>query len=380
MILRSYTSLGWYCHNAILSTMTIFFLLRGHSPWQSAECVSPSSLPTTIHSNICSNLTLNPSTSSFVAWDRSKELFRKQNCCVVSIPGLDPHMKALEQLFVTHGPGNIDLRSRVRIPPNAIRNKWRNGKLSKEDDEYFHTCLQNLYQDCFAIRQSVVPLSAELIGTTTPTTHPTTSHKPYESNDACTMALMELALGISSLAEGSLVNTCHHVYIRIVCASEYNAIDPPFHTDKAPLRGYVTLKGQGTEYVTKTCSPLEYVLLRMFGLGGLWGGLLISDKDVQRAKELEFIVMKGDHYEYEDPYISPWTWLMNRVWLRNKACIHRSPPGTLNTSSASVRGGKRRVIVSLDLEDGLDNREWYDVNKSREWRLGMTQRKSRLVA
>ena len=32
------------------------------------------------------------------------------------------------------------------------------------------------------------------------------------------------------------------------------------------------------------------------------------------------------------------------------------------------------------LADGDDDREWYEKNQKREWRSGMTQRKSRLVA
>jgi hypothetical protein len=42
--------------------------------------------------------------------------------------------------------------------------------------------------------------------------------------------------------------------------------------------------------------------------------------------------------------------------------------------------GGRRVIISLDLADGDDDREWYQADKKREWRSGMTQRKSHLVA
>ena len=217
---------------------------------------------------------------------------------------------------------------------------------------------QNTVIDCRNIRQSVVPISKN-----------PEDALSMDYDDACTHALVELARGVASLAEGPLEHTCKHVFIRIVCASDYKAIDPPYHTDKAPLRGYVTLRGLGTEYVHRTCSPMEYAMLRMFGKG-------IPAKDVQNAKELEFIVMKGDYYSYEDPNLSLLDSLMNKIWQRNKACVHRSPPAL----EEGGIGSRRRVIVSLDLEDGLDDREWYEINKSREWRLGMTQRKSKLVA
>jgi len=85
---------------------------------------------------------------------------------------------------------------------------------------------------------------------------------------------------------------------------------------------------------------------------------------------LEFIVMKGDYYEAANEAKKHDLWLAGLLWKRAHACVHRSPPGA----------GERRVIVSLDLADGDDDREWYDFNKKREWRSGMTQRKSRLVA
>lgn len=270
-------------------------------------------------------------------WPSAKHALRKQNCCIVSITGLEHHMKALQDELVIKGPANIDLRARVRVSSTS----------------YQHTII-----DCKNIRESVVPIE---------------ENKEYNNlfeDDACTSALVELARGVISLAEGpSLEKECQNVFIRIVCASDYKAIDPPYHTDKAPLRGYVTLKGLGTEFVNRTCSPVEYAMLRMFGNG-------VPAKNIQKAKELEFIVMKGDYYTYEDPNLNPWDSIMNRIWERNKACIHRSPPALEEGGIA----GRKRVIVSLDLDDGLDDREWYDVGKSREWRLGMTQRKSRLVA
>jgi hypothetical protein len=95
--------------------------------------------------------------------------------------------------------------------------------------------------------------------------------------------------------------------------------------------------------------------------------------------------MKGDyyyshHHHHHDPSLlttaantsstTPPFW-MSKFWQRTFACVHRSPPA----STAC-----RRVIVSLDLADGDDDREWCVVNKRREWRNGLTQRKSRLVA
>jgi hypothetical protein len=35
-----------------------------------------------------------------------------------------------------------------------------------------------------------------------------------------------------------------------------------------------------------------------------------------------------------------------------------------------ARRGGRRVIISLDLADGDDDREWHQANKRREWRSG----------
>lgn len=297
-------------------------------------------------------------------WQNAKHTLRKQDCCIVSIKGLEHHMEALQHAFVTKGPANIDLRARVRIPTPSSQPQEHQviteASSSNIDLQQVQlTSYQHTITDCRNIRHSVVPIVEDQ------------EYNNLFHHDACTSALVELALGVVSLAEGSLEKECKHVFIRIVCASDYKAIDPPYHTDKAPLRGYVTLKGLGTEFVNRTCSPMEYAMLRMFGTG-------VHVDNIQKAKELEFIVMKGDYYTYQDPNLNPWSWdsIMNKIWQRNKACIHRSPPAVHEGGLL----GRRRVIVSLDLDDGLDDREWYDVDKSREWRLGMTQRKSRLVA
>lgn len=200
-----------------------------------------------------------------------------------------------------------------------------------------------------------------------------------ERDNLCIHSLQELAKGIASLADGPLENKCTDVHLRVVSASDYRATDPMFHTDKCPLRGYVTLTGPGTEYMDETCQPWEYASLRTLGVDGLSGEKF---KRLKMAKELEFIVMKGDLHDapLSDGMSES---LMGKVWSRSSACVHRSPPGTAisdmpNTIGGS--GGRRRVILSLDLADGLDDQEWYEIRRKRGWRSGMTQRKSRLVS
>ena len=195
------------------------------------------------------------------------------------------------------------------------------------------------------------------------------------------MALEELARGVASLADGSLENSCTDVHMRIVFASNYKAVDPMFHTDKCPLRGYVTLFGPGTEYMDTICTPLEYAALRSLGVDGL---ATVSGRDkvscLKMAIELEFIVMKGDHYDATTTTTttttttlsssSSYLQIMDKIWSRSAACIHRSPPGL----------SSRRVIISLDLADGGDDQEWIEIGRKRGWRSGMTQRKSHLVS
>lgn len=264
-------------------------------------------------------------------WADAKAKLRKPECCVVTISNLDDHLEVLQNHFVNSGPADLDLRAKINLKSSTR-------------------------QDCLQIRRSVIDIPGD----------------DYEENcilvnDPCTDALEELARGIGSLADGPLEGVCEDVFMRIVCASNYKAIDPMYHTDKAPLRGYVTLCGVGTEFMTRTCSPIEYVMLRGFGEGKL-------GQSVRQAEELEFIVMKGDHYIANDieSVNSNAAHLITKLWKRAIACVHRSPP-------AAASGG-RRVIISLDLADGDDDREWYQADTKREWRSGMTQRKSRLVA
>eukprot|EP00986_Skeletonema_menzelii_P018520 scaffold26653_cov153-Skeletonema_menzelii.AAC.3 len=207
------------------------------------------------------------------------------------------------------------------------------------------------------------------------------------NNNPCIQALQELALGIHSLANNEQqqqplllqqsTTSITDVHMRIVCASSYNANDPPFHTDKCPLRGYVTLCGPGTEYMEDTCAPWEYVALRTLGVEGLEQvNRNKVEKSLRMAKELEFIVMKGDYYDDTPPEVevgvgdSTNSKNKKKLWSRSEACVHRSPPGN----------NAKRVILSLDLADGGDDQEWEERGRKRSWRVGMTQRKSHLVS
>lgn len=146
-----------------------------------------------------------------------------------------------------------------------------------------------------------------------------------------------------------------------------------YHTDKAPLRGYVTICGVGTELLTRPATPWEYLSLRTLGR---LPSLFVSTDSIRQVPMNEFIIMKGDYYYNDLASISNSYTNINQHhtnrfwWSRSFACVHRSPPGI----------GGRRVILSLDLDDGRDDREWCVQDYQREWRSGMTQRKSRLVA
>ena len=120
---------------------------------------------------------------------------------------------------------DIDLRKRIRIG-NAG---------------------SHLHDDCLSLQQSLLGQDNE--------------------DPLITCALKEISLGAASMAsyaeDGSCNDPAVDVFLRIVCASEYAAIDPMYHTDKCPMRGYVTLRGVGTQYRTKPCHVLEYIMLRM---------------------------------------------------------------------------------------------------------------------
>ena len=286
-------------------------------------------------------------------WEAAKLSLRNPNCCVVSVDGLDHHLSILQQYFCNpDAPSDLDLRSRIRCGPES---KDGNNNISAA------------FYDCYKIYESIMhpsPLKSHVdeFG------EDSTENIPFK--DPCILALEALAKGVATLADGPLDGTCTDVHMRIVFASNYEAKDPMFHTDKCPLRGYVTLTGPGTEYMERTCTPWEYVALRTLGKDDA-----TNINGLNTAKELEFIVMKGDKYEpplIEDSPTSP-TQFLTKVWTRSSACIHRSPPAKDGSS-------KRRVILSLDLADGDDDQEWYEYDKKRGWRSGMTQRKSHLVA
>ena len=292
-------------------------------------------------------------------WDIAKQKLRDPTCCVVSVNGLQSHLQILQHHLADNGPVDIDLRKRIRIQKQSSST--------------------TTYQDCDAVRQSGLAYGEEKTTTTTQIDDIRDGDNDDNEDDPVTTALIELARGVASLADGprleqiSKGGAAVDVHMRIVCASNYKANEPPFHTDKAPLRGYVTLRGLGTEYMTRLCTPFEYMSLRTMGVeddGTASSGSVA--KDLQSAKELEFIVMKGDYYDAHSEETS----LLSKVWQRTFACIHRSPP------SKGAKGGRggRRVIMSFDLADGDDDREWYEVGKKRKWRNGLTQRKSKLVA
>jgi len=343
-------------------------------------------------------------------WASGKNALGDPGCCVVSIcsPGsynnsknsLTNGLLVLQHELADHGPSDIDIRARINT-----------------------TTIDSAYQDCSIVWNSVFD---NVVADKTKTKNCATigsSNMNSHGALAAIASLTELARGMSSFAENNNdqdppnnpsfrskseyknETAAAAVYMRIVCASNYRAHDPSFHTDKAPLRGYVTLRGVGTEFVTHPCSPLEYMGLRALGTAPKKKTKNNKEEEVDSslrcAQELEFIVMKGDYYyEYFQQQAQPqiqsaatttdssWSWKKG-WWQREFACVHRSPPGggiiNANTNANDEQQlqqpqGRRRVIVSFDLADGDDDREWHDVAQKRQWRSGMTQRKSRLVA
>lgn len=296
-------------------------------------------------------------------WASAKRSLRNPKCCVVSVPGLERHLSVLRERFCgDEAPTDLDLRMRVRCG-----NDGDGGDMT--------------YEDCAKIYDAVVgPSSAK-------------ADDPADARTLGIAALEELARGTSSLADGPLEgDACSGVHVRIAIASDYRASDPMWHTDECPLRGYVALSGPGTELASEPCRPWEYAALRAWGSGGLeafgrggGGGAGTARVGLRSAEELEFIVMKGDYYEApplpEDAPPSAADALIRKVWNRSSACVHRSPPSASSgNSSGGSKGNRRRVILSLDLADGRDDQEWYEVSRKRGWRSGMTQRKSRLVS
>eukprot|EP00985_Skeletonema_marinoi_P029297 scaffold27525_cov88-Skeletonema_marinoi.AAC.1 len=339
---------------ALLITQLLFQLCKQSSQFSTTvEQKSPSSpAPQTID---------NPNIQLDGSWSTAKQALRNPNCSVVSISGLDHHLSTLQSYFCgVDAPSDVDLRMRVRC--------CGNGNSTNSSTEIS-------YVDCANVYHTIMdaPITTgwrnnnNKIATNDINTEQTTNNNP----NPCIQALQELAIGVHSLSDGPLQRTVTDIHMRIVCASTYSANDPPFHTDKCPLRGYVTLVGPGTEYMDGTCLPWEYVALRSLGVDGL--GLVNGEERLKMASELEFIVMKGDYYDASVPKDdnSSSSMMMNKkLWSRAEACVHRSPPGN----------NAKRVILSLDLADGGDDQEWEERGRKRNWRVGMTQRKSHLVS
>ena len=301
--------------------------------------------------------TYDSSDSSHLAgdWSNAKQKLRYPNCCMVSVSGLEHHLSTIQQYFCgDDAPNDLDLRMKVRV--------------SDINGDSGGNIRDVAYEDCTKIFNAVMG------GKDTYSSNLGDDREAEgianNNHHSCILALEELARGISSLADGPLEGICTDVHIRVVIASNYQAIDPMYHTDKCPLRGYVTLAGPGTEFVNETCQPWEYAALRTLGLDGLSKGKARSL--LKMAEELQFIIMKGDDYNAPMPNgMSPS--ITSKLWSRSSACVHRSPP------AAAAKSGKR-VILSLDLADGKDKQEWYEISRRRGWRSGMTQRKSHLVS
>lgn len=291
-------------------------------------------------------------------WPSAKQSLRDPKCCVVSVTGLRCHISTIQRYFCSDdAPDDLDLRMKVRC--------------GDEDDAH---------ADCSRIYNAVMQPSLSMQNAIYSDGEDDQNNEHVNNHNPCILALEELARGVASLADGPLEGTCRDVHMRVVCASNYQAIDPMFHTDKCPIRGYVTLTGPGTQYMNETCLPWEYAALRSLGERGLSGN---KRRRLQMAKELDFIVMKGDQYDAPLPEDTSNSFMANdllgKIWDRSSACVHRSPA---SVSSGGQMGSysKRRVILSLDLADGIDNQEWYEIDRKRGWRSGMTQRKSRLVS
>lgn len=132
-------------------------------------------------------------------WSVAKQSLRDPNCCVVSISGLESHLSTIQEYFCGEdAPTDLDLRMRVRC-----RNVGSNNNMT--------------YEDCAKIYNLVMKndkLSDCIV-----------------NNHPCILALEELARGVSSMADGRLEGICTDVHMRIVCASNYKAIDPMFHSE-----------------------------------------------------------------------------------------------------------------------------------------------------
>jgi len=343
---------------SLLITQLLFQLCRPSSQFsatleQKSSPLSPAAQTTTVDNN--------PNIQLDGTWSTAKQALRNPNCSVVSISGLDHHLSSLQSYFCgVDAPSDVDLRMRVRCCG---------------DGDTTNSSTDISYVDCASVYQTIMDAPSTTgwknkNNNNKITTSDINTEQPNNNpNNPCIQALQELALGVHSLSDGSLQRTVTDIHMRVVCASTYSANDPPFHTDKCPLRGYVTLVGPGTEYMDGTSRPWEYVALRSLGVDGL--GLVNGEGRLKMAEELEFIVMKGDYYDASVPNDDS-SMMKNKkkLWSRAEACVHRSPPGN----------NAKRVILSLDLADGGDDQEWEERGRKRNWRVGMTQRKSHLVS
>lgn len=244
-------------------------------------------------------------------WAAAKLSLRDPNCCVVSITGLDHHLLVLQDYFCgPDAPSDLDLRAKIRCGNDNTLTTYDCFKIYNSITKPSQTKYKvNDFGDDFTLK--------------TATKHP------------CILALEALASGVASLADGPLEGICKDVHMRIVFASNYEAKDPMFHTDKCPLRAYVTLTGPGTEYMDRTSHPWEYVTLRTLGAEAA-----SNVSGLKMASILELIVTKGDKYDAPlpiDTKPSIIQALVGSIWERDAACVHRSPPA--GDSSA------RRVIL-----------------------------------
>ena len=132
-------------------------------------------------------------------WSVAKQSLQDPNCCVVSISGLESHLSTIQEYFCGEdAPTDLDLRMRVRCKNVGSDNNMT-------------------YEDCAKIYNLVMKndkLSDCIV-----------------NNHPCILALEELARGVSSMADGRLEGICTDVHMRIVCASNYKAIDPMFHSE-----------------------------------------------------------------------------------------------------------------------------------------------------
>ena len=132
-------------------------------------------------------------------WFVAKQSLRDPNCCVVSIAGLESHVSTIQQYFCgDDAPDDLDLRTKVRC-----KNVGSNHNMAYDDCKkiYIAVMQNDKLSDCI------------------------------NNNHPCISALEELARGVASLADGPLEGTCTDVHMRIVCASNYKAIDPMFHSE-----------------------------------------------------------------------------------------------------------------------------------------------------